>query len=64
MKELCATKCDVGGNAYNSDWVVVREDHPMFAELANWTRYRNQVRDVQHPELYGDSTAYDFDGPC
>lgn len=64
MKELCATKCDVGGNAHNSDWVVIREDHPMFAELASMGRYKNQVRDVQHPELYEDSTAYDFEGPC
>lgn len=63
-REVCATKSDVGGNAHNSDWVVIREDDAMFAELVAMDRYKNQVRDVRHPELYGDSTRYDFEGPC
>jgi len=62
--ELCATKADLGGNAHNSDWVVVRDDHPMFSELVSMDRYRRQVRDIESPELYGDSDAYDFEGPC
>ena len=63
MKEICATKCDIGGNPHNSDWVMIREDDHQFAALAAMDRYRDQVREVEHPELYGDATAYDFDGP-
>jgi len=60
-KEICVTKADAGYNQHNTDWIVIREDDSRFSELA--AARPGQVRFVENAELYGDSTAYDFQGP-
>jgi len=59
-KEICVTKADAGYNQHNTDWIVIREDDSRFSELA--AARPDEVRFIENSELYGDSTAYDFQG--
>lgn len=67
MKELSTNYCELydpadgHGNLHNTNWIVIREDDPAFAKLAE--RWPDAVRDVEDASLYGAGTAYDFNGP-
>ena len=49
------------GNPLNTSWVVIRDDHPSFARLA--AANPDAVRDVEDARAYGNSDAYDYNGP-